>query len=43
MNKAPLEWELALRSMDLTCAAGILNLSGAHLTALLAKKRGRSG
>ena len=40
MNKALLEWELAIRGMDMTHAAGMLNMSVEHLNALMDGKKG---
>lgn len=40
MNRALLEWELAVRGMDMTHAAGMLNMSVEHLNALMDGKKG---
>ena len=40
MNRALLEWELAIRGMDMSHAAGMLGMSVEYLEALLAGKKG---
>lgn len=40
MNKELLKWELALRGMDITNVAGMLNMSVEYLNALLEGKKG---
>jgi hypothetical protein len=40
VNKELLKWELALRGMDITNVAGMLNMSVEYLNALLEGKKG---